>query len=213
MIFTATGALADIRYVSDTQYIPLRSGPGNDYRITHRGLPSGTRLEVKRMSDNKEYAEIVTVKGTKGWIRSQYLMKDLPAKNKLDAALAKAESLASENSKLKKQADALAGERSTLIEQVSGAQGSLDQTSEELAKLKQISGNAVQLDTDYRRLSLETEQLRSEFETLEAENRRLQDNLESEAFMNGAFAVVLGVIIALVVPRLWPKRRKSSSWA
>ena len=31
--------------------------------------------------------------------------------------------------------------------------------------------------------------------------------------MNGAMAVLLGVIITLVVPRLWPKRRRSSSWA
>jgi SH3 domain protein len=193
--------------------IPLRSGPGNDYRIVHRGLPSGTRLEVKRLSGNKEFAEITTVKGTSGWIRTQYLMKDLPAKSKLNAALAKAKTLEDENKTLQSQAEALAGERSALLQQVSGTEGSLEQTSEELARLKQISGNAVQLDTDYRRLSLETEQLRSEFETLEAENQRLQDNLESEAFMNGAFAVLLGVVIALVVPRLRPKHRKSSSWA
>ncbi len=35
-----------------------------------------------------------------------------------------------------------------------------------------------------------------------------QDN-----FMNGVMAVLLGVIIALVAPRLVPKRRKNSGWA
>lgn len=46
-----TGVLAaDIRYISDTQYIPLRTGPGNDYRVIHNGLPSGTRLKVSRSS-------------------------------------------------------------------------------------------------------------------------------------------------------------------
>ena len=53
--------------------------------------------------------------------------------------------------------------------------------------------------------------LRSQIEVLEADNQRLQDQLDSEAFMNGAFAVLLGVLITLLVPRLWPKRRKSSS--
>jgi SH3 domain protein len=48
---------------------------------------------------------------------------------------------------------------------------------------------------------------------LEAENQRLHDKVDSEDFLNGALAVLLGVIITLVVPRLWPKRRKSSSWA
>jgi SH3 domain protein len=48
---------------------------------------------------------------------------------------------------------------------------------------------------------------------LESENYRLQEKLDSEDFFNGAMAVLLGVIIALVAPRLVPKRRKSSSWA
>ena len=59
----------------------------------------------------------------------------------------------------------------------------------------------------------ETENLRSEVEMLEAENQRLQDKLKSEDFINGALAVLMGVVITLVVPRLWPKRRRSSSWA
>ena len=41
---------------------------------------------------------------------------------------------------------------------------------------------------------------------LHAENRRLLDKVDSEDFMNGALAVLLGVIIALVAPRLVPKR-------
>ena len=74
-------------------------------------------------------------------------------------------------------------------------------------------GQEVQLDTDNRRLVLDSENLRSELEMLKAESQRLQDKLDSEEFLNGALAVLLGVIITLVVPRLWPKRRKSSSWA
>ncbi|MEH6583453.1 MAG: TIGR04211 family SH3 domain-containing protein [Halioglobus sp.] len=206
-------ANAKIQYVSDTQYIPLRSGPGNDYRITHRGIPSGTRLDIKRTSDNGEYAEIVTAKGTKGWIRTQYLMSELPAQNKVAAAQSKAEALGKENSKLKAAAKELSGERVELLNSVNNTEGNLNQITEELTQLKQISGQAVQLDIDNRRLTLETEELRSAGEMLEAENRRLQDNLDSEAFMNGALAVLLGVIITLVVPRLFPKRRKSSSWA
>ena len=48
---------------------------------------------------------------------------------------------------------------------------------------------------------------------LRADNQRLRDKLESEDFMNGALAVLLGVIIALVAPRLVPRRRKHSGWA
>ncbi|MEH6590169.1 MAG: TIGR04211 family SH3 domain-containing protein [Halioglobus sp.] len=213
LIFSATTQAADTRYISDKQFIPVRSGPGNEYRIIHRGLPSGTRLEVSRTSDNGEFAEITTPKGTNGWIRTQYLMSDLPAQNKLGAALAKAQVLEKENSEMKAKTAELSSDRVNLLNQVSSSEGDLGTISQELAQLKQISGNAVQLDTDNRRLTLESEEMRSEVEILKAENQRLQDKLGSEAFMNGALAVLLGVIITLVVPRLWPKRRKSSSWA
>ncbi|MFT6287853.1 MAG: SH3 domain protein [Alcanivorax sp.] len=71
----------------------------------------------------------------------------------------------------------------------------------------------MQLDSDNQRLVEESENLRSEVDMLEFENQRLVDKLDSGAFLDGALAVFLGVIITLVVPRLWPKRRKSSSWA
>jgi SH3 domain protein len=213
LILSASTQAADIRYISDKQFIPVRSGPGNEYRIIHRGLPSGTRLEVSRTSENDEFTEITTAKGTNGWVRTQYLMSELPAQNKLGAAVAKAQALEKENSELKAKTAELSTDRVNLLNQVSSSEGDLGTISQELAQLKQISGNAVQLDTDNRRLTLESEELRSEVETLEAENQRLQDKLGSEAFMDGALAVLLGVIITLVVPRLWPKRRKSSSWA
>jgi SH3 domain protein len=213
LIFSTVAQAADIRYISDKQFIPVRSGPGNEYRIIHRGLPSGTRLEVSRTSDNGEFSEITTAKGTSGWVRAQYLMSELPAQNRLGAAVAKAQNLEQENSELKARDSELSKDRVELLNQVSSSEGDLGTMSQELSQLKQISGNAVQLDTDNRRLTLESEELRSEVEMLKAENQRLQDKIGSEAFMDGALAVLLGVIITLVIPRLWPRRRKSSSWA
>jgi SH3 domain protein len=89
----------------------------------------------------------------------------------------------------------------------------LQTVAEELAQLKQLSGNAQQLDEDNRRLVVDAEQLRSQVDMLEAEAQRMRDKVESDEFINGALAVLLGVIITLVVPRLWPKPRRSSSWA
>ena len=203
----------DIRYVSDKQYIPLRSGAGNDYRIVHRGIPSGTKLTVARTSADGDWAEITTAKGTSGWIRSQYLMQDMPAQNKLEAAQKQAASAVAQSTKLSQELEALQAERAELVGQIDSSGAELGSVSEELSQLKQISGKSVQLDVDNRRLVEESENLRSEVEMLEAENQRLEDKLQSEDFINVAFAVVLGVIITLVVPRVWPKRRKSSSWA
>jgi len=203
----------DIRYISDKQYIPLRSGAGNEYRILHRGLPSGTRLRVSGYSDNGDWAQVTTGDGDKGWLRAQYIMTEMPAETRLQSIEQKNQQLEQQNTALTEQVNTLQAERGELATQVTDTDSTLSQVSEELAQLKQISGKAVQLDKDNRRLVEESESLRSEVDTLDAENQRLQDKLQSSAFIDGALAVLLGVIITLVVPRLWPKRRSSSSWA
>ena len=212
LLLSAAAQAQDTRYVSDKQRIPLRTGGGNDYRIKQY-LPSGTRLTVARTSSDGEWAEITTARGTSGWMRSQYLMREMPAQLKLDDALQRAERAVEKSANLSAEVEALKAERTALMEQIASTDSELGGLSQELSQLKQISGNAVQLDVDNRRLLQDSEDLRSQVETLESENQRLLDKLESEDFLNGALAVLLGVIITLVVPRLWPKRRKSSSWA
>ena len=210
---SAIASAQDVRYVSDKQLIPVRSGAGNDYRIVNAGLPSGTRLTVKKTSKNGLWAQISTERGTNGWMRTQYLTKDKPAQNKLDEAIRRADQATQQQTALAEQVESLKLERVELLNTITNADTQLGGVSDELTQLKKISGNAEQLDIDNRRLLQDTEALRSEVETLESENQRLMDKLESEDFLNGALAVLLGVIITLVVPRLWPKRRKSSSWA
>ena len=213
LLFAAAAQAQNVRYVSDKQFIPLRSGAGSDYRIIHRGIPSGTRLTIARTSGDGEWAEITTEKGTTGWIRTQYLMQDLPAQNRVDAAEKRAAEAVAKSAALGEELAALRAQSTELEGRLNSSGSELGSVTEELAQLKQISGNAIQLDIDNRRLVEESENLRSDVEMLESENQRLQDKLESEDFLNGALAVLLGVIITLVVPRLWPKRRKSSSWA
>lgn len=213
LLFSTVTRAQEIRYISDKQLIPVRSGAGNDYRIVNAGLPSGTRLTVKSRSRDGLWAQITTDRGTKGWVRAQYLMKEQPAQNKLEGAIRRAEQATEQQAKLAQEVEALKLERVELLNQITSTGSELGGLSEELTQLRTISGNAVQLDVDNRRLLQEAEGLRSQVETLESENQRLMDKLESEDFLNGALAVLLGVIITLVVPRLWPKRRRSSSWA
>ena len=203
----------DVRYISDKQYIPGRRGAGNEFKIIHRGLPTGTRLTVSKISEDGEWAEITADDGTSGWIRAQYLMKEVPAQQRLDELTKKAQQAGGLTEALQQDVATLESERDSLLGKVAEYEVQLGEVNDELSQLKQISGKAVQLDADNRRLVVSSEQLRAQLDMLEAENQRLHDKVDSEDFLNGALAVLLGVIITLVVPRLWPKRRKSSSWA
>jgi SH3 domain protein len=104
-------------------------------------------------------------------------------------------------------------DQAELLNRINAADEEFNAVAQELHQLKQVSGKAEQLDIDNRRLVEELENLRSELEMLQADNQRLRDKIDSEDFMNGALAVLLGVIIALVAPRLVPRQRKHSGWA
>ena len=203
----------DIRYISDMQYVPLRSGPGTQYRIINKGLPSGTRLTLLRSSDDQLYSEVSTGRGTTGWVRSQYLMSEIPSRNKVADANARAAAATGESKVLANRLSSLGAERDALAQQLAQTGTDLEAMGKQYAQLESVSSNAIQLDSDNQRLVQDSEILRAKLDTLQAENQRLQDKLSSEAFFNGALAVLLGVVITLVVPRLWPKRKNNSSWA
>ena len=63
---------AETNYVSDNLSVPLRSGPSNAHRILHRGLPSGTALEVLGRDEESGFTQIRTNNGTEGWLPTQY---------------------------------------------------------------------------------------------------------------------------------------------
>ncbi len=208
-LFSSSAEAQDVRYVSDTLYVTLRSAESNDSQVIHHGLPSGTRLTVNRTSADQEWSEVTTEDGTTGWVRSQYLMAELPARLRVEEATARAEQLAAENAELIEELTEL---RAIRVDIGGNPDGTLQSLTEELAQLRQISGRSLQLDADNRRLIEETENLRAQADMLGAETQRLQESLRSSAFLDGALAVLLGVVIAVVTPRLWPKRRRNDGW-
>ena len=83
---SATTATAETAYISDNLTVPLRSGPSNANRILHRGLPSGTRLEILARDSDSGFVQIRTDRGTEGWLPAQYLVDEPIARDRLVAA-------------------------------------------------------------------------------------------------------------------------------
>ena len=213
-LFFGLSALAqDVRYITDKHFVPLRSGPGNEYRIVHRGLPTGTQLEILATSEDGEFAEVTTQNGTQGWIRSQYLVSDIPASTLLASMQGSQDELKTRMQNLQQQITNLKQEKQSAETTLSEAQASLDQTQTAYEELKKLSGDAITIDAQNKTLAQSVEALTAEKEMLETENRRLEAKLENNQFMDGALAVALGVIITLLVPRLWPQRKRNSGWA
>jgi len=213
MLLSPWVAAQETRYISDQILVPIRSGAGGEYRILHKGLPSGTALTQFDISEDGVWAEIETRGGTRGWMRSQYLQSEPPAalllaglQEKLDDAEKERDRLRANLSETKSEASEAGGELEEL-------RTSLAATEQELVEIKRVSASAIELDQQNRSLVTDLESLRAEAELLRLENVRLQERINNNQIIDGAIAVLLGVIITLIAPRLVPRKRRNDGWA
>src|SRR5687768_18582252 len=91
--FFCASAPAATMYVSDQLTVPLRRGPSNTHRILHKGLPSGTALEVLGEDAAAGFTQVRMANGTEGWVPTQYLSQQPIARQQLAAATRRVESL------------------------------------------------------------------------------------------------------------------------
>ena len=203
----------DIRYITDELFVPVRSGQGTQYRIVHRGLPSGTRVTVRETDEESGYSLIVTDGGTEGWLLTRYLDSERPAEDRLSELQAKYKAMLGDEDSLRSQLVAAQERAETLTAEKEELRGELEETRGELTEVRRVSANALNLDQMNQRLAEESQVLKTRVEILEADNLRMKQSRELQAFRNAALAVLLGVVITLLVPRLWPRRRRRSEWA
>ena len=202
----------EIRYVTDLIYTPVRTGPGGDYRIVNKGLPSGTQITYFGTTEDGVWAEVETRGGTRGYLRAQYLQVEAPRANQVNALENELESAQARLSELTAQLDASMDELTSSNEDMGTAARDLEATKQELAEIKRISANAIQLDRLTNELTSKLEDANAQNDLLKLENARLEDRIESREFLYGSLAVLAGIFIALVIPRLTVKRRRNDGW-
>lgn len=203
----------ETQYISDMVLVPVRSGAGANYRIVNRGLPSGTALLVFSQSDDGEWAEIETRGGTRGWIPTQYLQKDPPAGLLINDLRLELEQVRGERDRVVSQLNQSSTEATEADETIVELQSTLDSTQAELTEVKRVSAAALDLDLLNQQLVAELESERSDADLLRLENVRLRERIANNQILDGALAVLLGVILAIVAPRLWPKKKRQDGWS
>jgi len=202
----------EIRYVTDLIYTPIRTGPGGDYRIVNKGLPSGTQITYFGTTEDGVWAEVETRGGTRGYLRAQYLQVEAPRANQVNALEDELESAQARVSDLEAQLDASLDELTSSNEDRGTTARDLETTRQELAEIKRISANAIQLDRLTNELTSKLEDANARNDLLKLENARLEDRIESREFRNSIVAVLLGIVIAVVIPRLTVQRRRNDGW-
>ena len=203
----------DTQYISDMVLIPLRSGAGSEFRIVNRGLPSGTALLVYDQSDDGKWIEVETRGGTRGWIPTQFLQKEPPAGLLINDMRLELEQVQGERDRVVSQLKQSSSEVDEADKTIISLTTRLKSTEAELTEVKRVSTAALDLDLMNQQLVAELESERSDADLLRLENVRLRERIGNNQIMDGALAVLLGVILAVVAPRLWPKKKRQDGWS
>jgi SH3 domain protein len=199
--------------VSDRVLVPVRSGAGSDFRIVNSGLPSGTALLMFGESEDGKWAEIETRAGTRGWMPSQFLQAEPPASLLMNELKLEVEQLRSERDRVVSQLNQRSSAADEADDTISKLKSELDATANELTEVKRVSAAALDLDALNQQLVAEIESERSDADLLRLENVRLRERIANNQILDGALAVLLGVILAVVTPRLWPNKRRQDGWS
>ncbi len=212
LILGSSTSFAESMYIDDTLLVPLRSGEGLSYRIVHKGVPSGTRLQV--LGHNKEtgYSKVLTPTGIEGYLPTRYLVSEPIARDKLDQATRELAEFKQAHAKLKEQFDALNNEHQALTKKFRETQGLLDANVQELSYIRSVSADAMSMDQRNRELGESNEQLRNQLELLQTDNDRLKEKTEANMMLVGGGLVLFGVFLTLIIPMLKPSK-KNDSWA
>jgi SH3 domain protein len=206
----AISAQAQTVYISDEYRVPLRKSPCPRCSILHRGIKSGSALTLVETND-EGWSHVKTKGGMDGWMPSQYLKKDLPARDQLAATKAKYDSLQSKHLAQSNELKSLKQDHSQLVAELKNTQSNRDGINTELKNIKKISSNAISINQQNRELLEKNGILQSEIDILTAANERLTNSERNTWFLYGVFAVVMGAMLSLIIPRL-KRRKRFSEW-
>jgi len=215
MLMTAVVCLLSVsshaeetQYVSDSTYIPLRTGQGTQFRI-RMNLKTGDKLTVIETSEDTQWSHVTTEGGTDGWVQNQYLTKEAPAKQQLEYATQKMARMEQQLQELKQQNRELTGSNTALTRNVSSETQSRSDMAAELQKIKTLSADAIALNDRYRELEQKNGVTMTANQKLTAENTKLKDDQRVDFMVYGVGILLCGVLLAIVVPALKPQKRHS----
>ncbi len=200
-----------VRYVSDTLTIPMRSGPTIRHKIL-RFLPSGTSMKILETSEEEGYSRITTSDGDEGWVETSLLMDEPSARDQIVKLNEKHEATRQQNLELKKTISGLEAERKELQNLKLSLEQKNTQLMETLDELKTAAANPIRIAEQNKELENSLDELRQKNQSLIKENAVLADESIKEWFMIGGGVALGSLFLGLIIPSInWRKRNSWSS--
>ena len=212
LLLASSTAFGATRYVTDELRISVRTGTGDQYRIIE---VIGTGTQVEALESSGEWTRVTTPEGNTGWVRSQYLVEQPVAEDRLRAARAEldsardriAELQATLRERVAELESALAESRAA-TESARERIAALESEKEELEARLAQADRGLELYDQNQRLANHLKGLNARIAELEEHGERLADRSRKEWFVIGAAVLLGGMLFGIIVTRIpWRGRR------
>lgn len=196
-------------WINDSFYVPVRAEAGSGYRIVHRGLKSGTQVEIISWPRGAEWAQI-RAGSTTGWVETQYLSRQPTAQLQLDKAIADKEAAQKKYADIENEFKAVNEERDQYKQQAQKLETLLKEKSSEFSRLEEIAQDPIRLEEANQELNEELSLMRTALQKAEAENSLLKNDQTFHGWLLGLATIVGGMVIGWFFKSR--SDRKTSSW-
>ena len=205
-------SLAKTVYIRDTLYVPLRAGQSSEHRILHKGIPSGTELELLEVNEETGFSQVRTATGMRGWIQNQYLIKTPIAKVRLAVAEEELASLNQQHKQTLATLKTLENEAAITTSDTTNLTAENSQLKTELAEIKAIAADEIFIHASNAELISEQDTLNLQINQIAEELDNLKNSSAQDWFLRGAGTIIVGLLFGLLISRRIYVN-KASNWS
>ena len=199
---------AQTRYVTDSFEIMMRTGPSVKNKIV-KALNSGIAVQVMRADAGNGYSQVKTNKGEIGYVLTRYLSNDKSAKDRVVYLEGVLEQLQSKPKEIQALLAKSQEKSQVLLEENTQLSLSLNKAEKELAAIKKVSRDAINLSNRNIRLEGEVQQLLLQLDDVRIQNEALKDNADYVRNLTMAGILLLGLFLGWILSRSGKQRRNS----
>lgn len=181
-------------WIGDTLYVPMRAGEGSGFRIVHRGLKSGTQVEILKFEDGSDWAHI-RLGDIEGYVESQYLQRSPVAALQLERLEKQHQTLRQQHSEAQQRIQQLTQQLNQLTTEKNQLDKNLADSTRETERLQEVAADPIRLDRANRALNEELSLLKTRYDTLTAENALLRNDNTASMWMVGVGILLFGAFI------------------
>ena len=194
----STSAQAASGWISDVLYVPMRAGAGGEYRIVHRGLKSGTRVEILEQNEGDDWTK-VRYGDIEGYVASQYVTGSPTAAITLGQVRERLEKAQSELEAVREQLAAVTTERNQLAKENDQLKSALAERTSSLENLQEVAAEPMRLDQANRELNEQLSQMRTKLDAMSAENAMLRSDNRTNQWLVGTLILAAGWLVGFLL--------------